>query len=107
MLHPASSLYRVFHSCGAGTARGPAFKRLDDARRYVLDQRVPGSFAIRKPDGTWHEWGESGSPVFTVPAPGSFPRGTRVGDDMPGETRAPAAAPRGYPPGVPSVMFRK
>jgi len=107
MLHPSSSLFRVYHSCGAGTARGPAFKHLEDAKRYVFEQRTPGSFAIRRPDGHWHRWGESDSPVFTI-AP-RFARGTQVGEEaMHASTGTPAkTAPKGYPPGVPFVNFRK
>lgn len=109
MLHPSSTLYRVYHSCGAGTARGPAFKSLDDAKRYVLEQRTPGSFAIRRPDGTWHRWGASESVVFNVQSPQRFARGTQVDPDTtPASDGARRiASPLGYPPGVPYGKFHK
>lgn len=52
-------MYEVWWSCGRGTQCGPRFRLLDDALRYVAEHAAEASFAIRRPDGTWHQfcWG--------------------------------------------------
>lgn len=109
LLSPTSTLYRVYHSCGAGTARGPAFKSLADAKRYVLEQRTPGSFAIRKPDGTWHRWQPSNSVVYNVHAGPRLASGTFVDNGPYSETDdiRRLSSPLGFPPGVPSGKARQ
>lgn len=52
-------LYEVWWSRGHGTTRGPRFRLLGDALRYVAERSGRTSYAIRCPDGHWHQfrWG--------------------------------------------------
>lgn len=48
-----TALYEVWFSTGEGTHKGPRFKRIEDARRYVFSHLQEASFAIRNPAGEW------------------------------------------------------
>ena len=67
-------MYEVWWSRGEGTQKGPRFRILEDAIRYVSARSDRASFAIRNPDGTWHRG-----------ANGRFY--ARCGDDPAGEPR--------------------
>ncbi|MCA9678288.1 MAG: hypothetical protein H6709_09370 [Kofleriaceae bacterium] len=47
------ALYEVWFSVGEGFHRGPAFRLLADAERYVVQHLGEASFALRRPDGHW------------------------------------------------------
>ena len=51
-----TAMYEVWSSCGDGCQRGPRFRLLDDAVRYVTQHNGEASFAIRCPDGHWYEF---------------------------------------------------
>jgi len=51
------AMYEVWWSRGRGAHCGPRFRLLSDALRYVAQHADEASFAIRRPDGTWHQFG--------------------------------------------------
>ena len=53
----SDKLYQVWWSRGHGTHRGPRFRLLQDALRYLVDHSGDASYALRCPDGHWYEFG--------------------------------------------------
>ena len=51
---PHAALYEIWWSRGHGTHTGPRFRTLEDALKYVHDNRGRASFSIRKPDDVWY-----------------------------------------------------
>lgn len=49
--------YEVHATQGQGSSIGAAFLTEDEARGYVDEHKTEGSFGIKKPDGTWVQWG--------------------------------------------------
>jgi hypothetical protein len=59
-----NEMYEVWWSRGSGTYKGPRFRRLEDALRYVDEHAAEASFAVRGPVGYWHRQGGSGRITF-------------------------------------------
>lgn len=49
-------MFEVWFSVGRGRRILARYRRLDDAVRHVAELAQPGSYAIRLPEGRWHEW---------------------------------------------------
>lgn len=56
-------MFEVWWSQGDGTHRGPRFRRLDDAIRYVEARGDDASYAIKGPVGFWYQ-GADGRSIF-------------------------------------------
>jgi hypothetical protein len=54
-------MFEVWISNGKGTNRGPRFRQLVDAMRFIAEYAERGSLALRRPDGQWHTLGEDGA----------------------------------------------
>ena len=46
-------LFEIWLSRGTGMVRGPRFRWIVDAQRYVHEHRDEASIAVRSPDGSW------------------------------------------------------
>jgi hypothetical protein len=72
-------MFQVWKSDGDSLCRGPRFRSLDDALRYVNSGSTGASFAIQQPDGQWSR-DPSGSTTFRARRPRSrrstFARGS-------------------------------
>lgn len=60
-------LHDIFVTIGGKLHRGPGFRHLSDALRYVDDNRCEGPFLIRHPDGRWYRG--DGSAVLKIQKP--------------------------------------
>lgn len=52
-------MYEVWISTGDGSQRGPRFRHLADALRFISNYSEPASLALRQPDGGWHDFGDT------------------------------------------------
>ena len=57
-------MYVVWMSRGMGMYPGAKFRCLEDALRHVRERQHKASFAIRMPDGAWHQRDDSGRVIF-------------------------------------------
>lgn len=64
-------MYEIWWSQGNGTQKGPKFRRLSDAQRYVFEHAGQASFAIRGPVGYWVKWDDTGRIAFDRSRPAS------------------------------------
>jgi succinate dehydrogenase/fumarate reductase flavoprotein subunit len=56
----ATPIFEIWWSQGGGVRRGPGFRWIEDAIRYVQEHRDEATHAIRLRGGPWHRW-EDGS----------------------------------------------
>ena len=53
-------MYEVWRARRGRASRGPRFRFLKDALRYVHERRDDCSYALRRPDGSWHHFETTG-----------------------------------------------
>jgi hypothetical protein len=79
---PTKPMFEVWRAAHGRAGKGPRFRLLPDALRYVYTQSDGATYAIRTPNGQWHHFEKNGGVTLRrVRSSGIFQRARAVAED--------------------------